>query len=131
MAKRSFYGRSDSFASQCSHGMRKKTALAMALLPNPKALFLDEPFEAIDPVTGKTLRDLLRMLANRGATIFLTSHILSIVEQLATQIVLIQQGRIVWDSSAQGMPDNLEQLYFDRVESAPAGTPAWLGSARS
>ena len=49
----------DTFAGHCSHGMRKKTAFAMALLPNPEVLFLDEPFEAIDPVTSKTMRDLL------------------------------------------------------------------------
>ncbi len=63
------------FASQCSHGMRKKTALAMALLPNPEVLFLDEPFEAIDPVTSKIMRDLLVNASRRGVTVFLTSHI--------------------------------------------------------
>jgi ABC-2 type transport system ATP-binding protein len=47
------------FAGRCSHGTRKKTALAMALLPNPRALFLDEPFEAIDPVTSRVMRDIL------------------------------------------------------------------------
>src|SRR5207245_1651300 len=73
------------FARQCSYGMRKKTALAMALLPNPKVLFLDEPLEAIDPVTSKAIRDLLARVATRGVTVFLTSHILEMVERLATQ----------------------------------------------
>ncbi len=63
------------FASRCSHGMRKKTSLAMALLPNPQVLFLDEPLEAIDPVTAKTVTDLLVTLSQRGITVFLTSHI--------------------------------------------------------
>ena len=63
--------------------MRKKTALAMALLHNPRVLFLDEPFEGIDPVSSKTIDALLRSAASRGVTILLTSHILSIVERLA------------------------------------------------
>src|SRR5690242_514768 len=73
------------FAAACSHGMRKKTAFAMALLPNPQALFLDEPFEAVDPVTSKVMRDLLLSIARKGVTVFLTSHILSVVEQIATR----------------------------------------------
>jgi ABC-2 type transport system ATP-binding protein len=72
------------FAAACSHGMRKKTAFAMALLPSPRALFLDEPFEAIDPVTSKVMRDLLLSVARHGVTVFLTSHILSVVDQIAT-----------------------------------------------
>src|SRR5580693_4927903 len=80
------------FAAACSHGMRKKTAFAMALLPNPRVLFLDEPFEAIDPVTSKIMRDLLASIARHGVTVFLTSHILSVVEQIATQVVMLRKG---------------------------------------
>ena len=69
----------DTFAAACSHGMRKKTSFAMALLPNPEVLFLDEPFEAIDPVTSKIMRDLLQSVAARGITVFFTSHVLSTV----------------------------------------------------
>ena len=81
------------FAAACSHGMRKKTSFAMALLPNPRVLFLDEPFEAIDPVTSKIMRDLLESVARRGVTVFLTSHILSVVEQIATQLMMIPQRK--------------------------------------
>ena len=80
------------FAAACSHGMRKKTAFAMALLPNPEVLFLDEPFEAIDPVTAKIMRDLLQSVSRHGVTVFLTSHILSMVERIAHQIVMIRKG---------------------------------------
>lgn len=119
------------FAGECSHGMRKKTALAMALLPNPRALFLDEPFEGIDPVTSKTIRELLKLLAARGVTIFLTSHILSIVEQIATQIVFIRQGAKVWDSPPGDLPAaSLEAHYFDLVEAPVPQDLAWLGSSR-
>jgi len=119
------------FANQCSHGMRKKTALAMALLHDPKVLFLDEPFEGIDPVTAKTIRDLLTLLASRGVTIFLTSHILTIVEKLATQIDMIRAGKIVWTSAADELPQSLEDHYFELVEAPPVLELEWLGSNRS
>jgi ABC-2 type transport system ATP-binding protein len=92
------------FAAACSHGMRKKTAFAMALLHNPKVLFLDEPFEGIDPVSSKTIRDLLTTISARGVTIFLTSHILSIVDRIATEIMLIRGGQIVWLAPAGEIP---------------------------
>jgi ABC-2 type transport system ATP-binding protein len=119
------------FASECSHGMRKKTALAMALLHNPRVLFLDEPFEGIDPVTSRAILDLLEEVAHHGVTVFLTSHILSIVERLATQIVILQQGRIVWDSPPSDLPRALEQHYFDLLESHPEVDLPWLGPSRS
>jgi len=118
------------FAAACSHGMRKKTAFAMALLPNPRVLFLDEPFEAIDPITSKIMRDLLESVARRGITIFLTSHILSVVEQIATQLIMIRKGRIVWDSPISELPRALEEHYFDLVESPVVEELEWLGSPR-
>ena len=118
----------DTFIDHCSYGMRKKTALALALLHNPSVLFLDEPFEGIDPVTAKTIRDLLLRLAKGGITIFLTSHILSIVERLASRIVMIRHGRVVWDSAANELPKSLEDLYFELVEAPEAQELAWLGS---
>jgi ABC-2 type transport system ATP-binding protein len=119
------------FAGACSHGMRKKTAFAMALLPNPRALFLDEPFEAIDPVTSKIMRDLLVAVARRGVTVFLTSHILSVVEQISTQVVMIRKGKIVWDSPPGELPQSLEQHYFDLVETPVVEELSWLGSPQS
>jgi ABC-2 type transport system ATP-binding protein len=121
----------NTFAASCSHGMRKKTSFAMALLPNPQALFLDEPFEAIDPVTSKIMRDLLVTAARRGITVFLTSHILPVVEHIADQLVMIRQGRIVWNSPASELPQALEQHYFDLVEAPAAEGLEWLGSSRS
>ena len=121
----------DTFAGHCSHGMRKKTAFAMALLPNPEVLFLDEPFEAIDPVTSKIMRDLLVAVAARGVTVFLTSHILSVVERIAHQFVIIRGGKMVWNSSADQLPGSLEELYFDLAESPVTEELEWLGSERS
>jgi ABC-2 type transport system ATP-binding protein len=120
----------NTFAASCSHGMRKKTAFAMALLPNPRVLFLDEPFEAIDPVTSKIMRDMLVSIARRGVTVFLTSHILSVVEQISTQLVMIRKGRIVWDSPTGDLPQSLEEHYFDLVEAPVVEELEWLGSSR-
>jgi len=78
------------YARECSHGMRKKTSFAMALLHNPRVLLLDEPFEAVDPVSGRMMFELLRDAAAQGVTVFLTSHILSIVERLAHRTALIR-----------------------------------------
>jgi ABC-2 type transport system ATP-binding protein len=121
----------DTFASHCSHGMRKKTAFAMALLPNPEALFLDEPFEAIDPVTSRIMRDLLVTAAERGVTVLLTSHILSVVERIASQFVMIRDGKVVWNSSAKELPRPLEELYFELAESPVTEELEWLGSKPS
>jgi ABC-2 type transport system ATP-binding protein len=107
--------------------MKKKTALAMALLPNPKVLFLDEPFEGIDPVTSAELRGLLENAAKRGITIFLTSHILSIVDRLADHIVMIKAGRIVWDAPVRQLPQEIEAHYFELVESPESEDLSWLG----
>ena len=86
-----------------SHGMRKKLSLAAALLPAPRLLFLDEPFEGIDAVASRQIKDLLQSFVARGGTIFLTSHILEIVERLSTHIGVIANGRLV----AQGPIDEL------------------------
>src|SRR4029453_6610521 len=78
-----------------SHGMKKKLALAAALLPNPDLLFLDEPFEGVDAVTSRVIRDLLASFVARGSTVFLTSHVLEIVEKLCTHVGIIVKGALV------------------------------------
>jgi ABC-2 type transport system ATP-binding protein len=88
-----------------SHGMRKKLALAVALLPAPQLLFLDEPFEGIDAITSRQIKDLLHAFVKGGRTVFLTSHILDVVERLCDHIGIITEGRLV----AQGPIDGLRQ----------------------
>jgi ABC-2 type transport system ATP-binding protein len=82
-----------------SHGMKKKLALAAALIPNPDLLFLDEPFEGVDAVSSRVLRDILKRCVERGATVFLTSHVLEIVERLCTDVGVIAKGRLVYQGS--------------------------------
>jgi ABC-2 type transport system ATP-binding protein len=116
-----------------SHGMRKKLALAAALLPAPRLLFLDEPFEGIDAVASRQIKELLHSFVARGGTVFLTSHILEIVERLSTHIGVIAAGRIV----AQGRIDEvragahgqgtLEELFIQLVGGErPAADLHWL-----
>jgi len=82
-----------------SHGMKKKLALAAALIASPDVLFLDEPFEGIDAVSSRMLRDTLRRCVQRGATVFLTSHVLEIVEKLCTAVGIIAQGKLVYQGT--------------------------------
>jgi ABC-2 type transport system ATP-binding protein len=118
------------FARSCSHGMRKKTAFAMALLPNPEALFLDEPFEAVDPVTSSVMSGILRKAAARGVTVLLTSHILPMASQIADQFVIIRGGRIVLNSTAAEVTRPLEELYFELAEAPVSDDLEWLGESR-
>ena len=78
-----------------SHGMKKKLSLAAALIPNPDLLFLDEPFEGVDAVASRVLRDTLKQCVARGATVFLTSHVLEIVEKLCSDVGIIAAGKLV------------------------------------
>src|SRR6478609_1562676 len=88
-------GAAGDMVADYSHGMKKKIALAAALLPAPRLLFLDEPFEGIDAVASRQIKELLAHFVRSGGTIFLTSHILEIVERLCDHIGIIHKGRIV------------------------------------
>jgi ABC-2 type transport system ATP-binding protein len=104
-----------------SHGMRKKLSLAAALLPAPRLLFLDEPFEGIDAVASRQIKDLLLSFVSHGGTIFLTSHILEIVERLSTHIGVIDGGKMVAQGpigelrAGAGSGKTLEELFIGLV----------------
>jgi len=84
-----------------SHGMQKKLALAAAVIHGPKVLFLDEPFEGVDAIAAGMLKSMLQGMINRGATIFLTTHVLEIVERLCSHVAIISKGRLVANGSIQ------------------------------
>lgn len=88
-----------------SVGMRKKAALAVALIHRPQALFLDEPFEGVDPVSSRVIRDILRDLTASGVTIFFSSHIMEVVEKLCTRVGIIHDGALI----AEGSPEDLRR----------------------
>lgn len=125
-----------------STGMRKKTALAAAIIHAPRVLFLDEPFEGIDAISGRAIRDTLQQLRARGTTIMFSSHILEVVERLCTRVGVIAEGKLVAEGSiaelrqrAQaGETATLEELFLRAVGAADAdswregeGRLSWLG----
>src|SRR4051794_2563017 len=77
-----------------SAGMKKKIGLACALLHAPRVLVLDEPFEAVDPVSGATIRDILHRYVSGGGTVIFSSHVLELVERLCTHVAILAEGRI-------------------------------------
>jgi ABC-2 type transport system ATP-binding protein len=113
-----------------SHGMKKKLALAAALLPNPDLLFLDEPFEGVDAVTSRIIRDLLAGYVARGSTVFLTSHVLEIVERLCTHVGIIVKGRLVEQGSLESLRQgkSLEERFLEKAGADLEATPklTWL-----
>jgi ABC-2 type transport system ATP-binding protein len=108
-----------------SHGMQKKLALAAAVIHGPRILFLDEPFEGVDALAAGALKSLLARMTERGVTIFLTSHVLEIVERLCSHVAIIHQGRLVAQgsldelrsgiSAAEGEIKTLEQVFLSIV----------------
>jgi ABC-2 type transport system ATP-binding protein len=124
-------GDAGTYVDQASYGMRKKCALAMALLHNPRILFLDEPFEGIDPGSSRNIKDLLITLATRGVTVFVTSHILEVVERLIEQFAIIVRGEVVCCQTVaevQRAGMTLEDVYFQHAGKPAVGNLAWLGS---
>src|SRR5215216_2187641 len=117
-------------AVEYSHGMKKKLALAAALLPNPDLLFLDEPFEGVDAITSRVIRDLLAGFVARGSTVFLTSHVLEIVERLCTHVGIIVKGSLVEEASLDNLRQgsSLETRFLEKAgaEAAGAHTLSWL-----
>jgi ABC-2 type transport system ATP-binding protein len=100
-----------------SHGMQKKLALAAAVIHGPRILFLDEPFEGVDAIASGTLKAMLQRMISRGATIFLTSHVLEIVERLCSHLAIIHKGRLV----AQGSLEELRAGVEAQAAAALAG----------
>ncbi len=114
-----------------SHGMKKKLSIAAALIHDPELLFLDEPFEGIDPIASRTIRSILENLIKRGSTIFLTSHILEIVEKLCTHVGIINQGELAHVGSLAELArdSTLEKAFIDVVGEREGGRTSlsWLG----
>lgn len=114
-----------------SHGMRKKTSLAAALLHRPRLLLLDEPFEGVDPVSARTMRSMLDRFRAGGGTVVLSSHVMDLVERLCDHTAVIHRGRVV----ATGPTDvlrggrRLEDAFIDVVGAGEVddGALAWLG----
>jgi ABC-2 type transport system ATP-binding protein len=111
-----------------SFGMKKKVALSAAILHSPDVLFLDEPFEGIDPVTSRTIKDILGALRRRGTTILLTSHILEIVEKLCEEIAILEKGALLGRGTLEELRKgaSLEAAFVELVGGARGGELSWL-----
>ena len=118
------------FVDEASHGMRKKCSLAMALIHNPAVLFLDEPFEGIDPISSRYIKDLLLLMAKKGTTIFLTSHVLEVVERLVDSFAIIVSGEIVCQQTMAETNrggESLETLFLEHVGGYQPAELEWIG----
>jgi ABC-2 type transport system ATP-binding protein len=104
-----------------SHGMQKKLAMAAAVIHAPKILFLDEPFEGVDAIAAGTLKTMLQRMIARGATIFLTSHVLEIVERLCSHVAIIHKGQLVAQGSIEELRAGVESRHPGVVSEAAAG----------
>jgi len=87
--------RADDLIESYSHGMRQKAALAGALIHDPPVLILDEPTVGLDPKSARLIKDILRQLSQRGAAVFMSTHILEIAERMCDRVGIIDRGRLI------------------------------------
>ncbi len=118
-----------SLISEYSFGMKKKLALCAALIHGPRLLFLDEPFEGIDAVTNRTIKEILLSLQKRGVTVVLTSHILEVVEKLCPLIAIIDEGKLKGFGALDQLKqsgETLESHFVGLVGGGRKGELSWL-----
>ena len=113
-----------------SKGMRKRVAMAASLIHRPQLFLMDEPFEGVDAVGARLMKDILLDQVRQGATIFLTSHVLEVVERLCHRVAIIHDGKLVIDepmASLRSGNETLEEIFVRVVGAARAGEPLeWL-----
>ncbi len=114
-----------------SAGMKKKISLAAALIHNPKIVILDEPFEAVDPVSSATIRKVLAQIVARGGTVVLSSHVMELVERLCDHVAVIHRGQLVASGTVAEVAggESLQQRFVELVGGEQSGDEeslAWL-----
>jgi len=124
----------DDLTERYSHGMRQRTVFAAALVHEPRVLIVDEPTVGLDPRSVRDLKDLLRQQADQGTTVFLSSHSLDVVEELADRIAIVDHGRLINCGSLEtlrqqaAVDGNLEEVFLtltkEEAESAAGQAPA-------
>jgi ABC-2 type transport system ATP-binding protein len=127
----------DDLTERYSHGMRQRTVFAAALLHQPRLLIVDEPTVGLDPRSVRLLKDLLRREADRGATVFLSTHSLDIAEELADRIGIVEHGRLISCGTLDALrkqaalDGSLEDVFLKLTEEAAAnGQPKPVGDSR-
>jgi ABC-2 type transport system ATP-binding protein len=123
----------DTLVVEYSAGMTKKIGLACALIHAPRLLILDEPFEAVDPVSGEGIRSILRNYARGGGTVVMSSHVMELVESLCDDLAVVTQGKVLAAGTLDEVRSgsSLQQRFLDLVgfQSAGEGSLRWLGSS--
>jgi ABC-2 type transport system ATP-binding protein len=117
----------DSACETYSHGMRSKLAWACAMIHDPQVLFLDEPTEGLDPPSARLVKDLLRLLKDRGRTVFLCTHIMELAQGLCDRVGIIAGGRLLAEGSLAQLQalsaagaGSLEDVFLELTGSRPA-----------
>jgi len=129
----------DKLIEEYSAGMKKKTSLAAALIHDPDLLILDEPFEGIDALSSRVIKDNLKTMVEKGRTIFMTSHVLEIVERLCGRVAIINKGKLVFEAEVSSIREmfkdkekqekykGLEDLFLSLVSDDEESTKfSWL-----
>ena len=123
-------GNTSKLISEYSKGMRKRVAMAASLIHRPELFLMDEPFEGVDVVGARLMKELLLDLVRHGATIFLTTHVLEVVERLCDRVAIIHEGKIITQGTLAELRTGTETLEdaFVRVVGAEHSTEAlgWL-----
>jgi ABC-2 type transport system ATP-binding protein len=123
----------DRLVVEYSAGMTKKIGLACALVHAPRLLVLDEPFEAVDPVSGEGIRSILRNFARGGGTVVMSSHVMELVESLCDELAVVAQGHVLAAGSVEDVKagSTLQQRFLDLVGFQAAGKESlpWLRSS--
>jgi ABC-2 type transport system ATP-binding protein len=117
-----------------SRGMRKKVALGAAIIHRPPVLFLDEPFEGVDAVSARLIRNLLREAAAGGTTVVFSSHEMHLVEKLCTRIGIMIHGRLTIEETPEGLcermgMDNIEDAFIAAVGGDNGEVTSWYGTS--
>lgn len=125
-----FGDKADELVADYSTGMRKKIGLGAALLHAPRILFLDEPFESVDPISVRAIQDVLRAYQEAGGTVVLSSHVMDTVERLCSHVAIMHEGRIVSSGTIDEVScgATLEEVFFQAVSgtTSPTGTLGWF-----
>jgi ABC-2 type transport system ATP-binding protein len=121
----------DKMIADYSAGMTKKIGLACALIHNPRLLILDEPLEAVDPVSGETIREILKQFVEGGGTVVMSSHVMELVESMCDAVAVIAEGRVLaagpLDFVRQGKTLQARFLELVGAHEVERGSLSWLG----
>jgi ABC-2 type transport system ATP-binding protein len=100
-------------AEEYSQGMRQRVVLSAALLHNPKALIIDEPIVGLDPRSARLVKDTLKQKTKNGLTVFMSTHLLEIAEELCDRIAIIKAGKIIYEATPDSIKGDLEEVFLE------------------